>query len=111
MRNTERWERGFMALSKFHAREGHCCPWRHHIEGKFKLGQWVSVQRYRRDLVPTERKRRLGCDRVCLGLARSSLGGRLRSSFEVQAAQGTLLRTDLSQRRKFQIRILDFHPA
>jgi hypothetical protein len=57
--NTERWERGFAALSKFRAREGHCCPWRHHVEGGFKLGQWVSVQRYRKHLVPVERKRRL----------------------------------------------------
>jgi hypothetical protein len=57
--NTERWERGFAALSKFRAREGHCCPWRHHVEGGFKSGHWVSVQRYRKHLVPVERKRRL----------------------------------------------------
>ena len=57
--NTERWERGFAALSKFRAREGHCCPERRHIEGGFKLGQWVSTQRYCQDLVPVERKRRL----------------------------------------------------
>lgn len=56
--NTERWERGFAALSKFRAREGHSCRWRHHVEGGFKLGQWVSVQRYRKHLVPVERKRR-----------------------------------------------------
>jgi len=58
-RNKERWERGFAALSKFRARDGHCCPWRHHVEGKFKLGSWVSVQRYRVDYLPVERKRRL----------------------------------------------------
>ena len=57
--NTARWERGLAALTKFRAREGHCCPSRHHIEGKFKLGDWVSVQRYRKDLLPEERKRRL----------------------------------------------------
>jgi len=34
------------ALSKFRRRESHCCPSRHHMEGNFKLGQWVSVQRY-----------------------------------------------------------------
>ena len=54
-----RWERGFAALRKFRAREGHCCPSRRHIEGGFNLGQWVSVQRYRKEFVPTERKRRL----------------------------------------------------
>jgi Helicase associated domain len=57
--NIERWERGFTALSKFRAREGHCCPSRHFVESKFKLGQWVSVQRYRKDVLPVERKRRL----------------------------------------------------
>ena len=54
-----RWERGFAALRKFRAREGHCCPSRHHVEGKFKLGDWVSVQRYRKEFLPAERKRRL----------------------------------------------------
>jgi hypothetical protein len=29
------------------------------MEGNFKLGQWVSIQRYREDSVPVERKRRL----------------------------------------------------
>jgi hypothetical protein len=53
------WEGGFAALRKFRAREGHCCPSRWHLEGDFELGQWVSVQRYRKDLLPIERKRRL----------------------------------------------------
>jgi hypothetical protein len=57
--NTDRWERGFAALSKFRARKGHCCPSRPHVEGGFRLGQWVSVQRYYRDLISPERKRRL----------------------------------------------------
>jgi helicase associated protein len=54
-----RWERGFAALRNFRAREGHCCPSRRHVEGGFELGQWVSVQRYRKDVLPLERKRRL----------------------------------------------------
>ena len=58
-KHLARWDRGFAALSNFRRREGHCCPWRHHVEGNVKLGQWVSVQRYRKDLVPLERKRRL----------------------------------------------------
>jgi len=57
--NTERWVRGFAALSKFREREGHCRPSEDHIEDKFNLGQWVSVQRYRKDLLPVERRRRL----------------------------------------------------
>jgi len=57
--NIDRWEKGFAALSKFRARKGHCLPPRRHVEGNFKLGQWVSVQRYREDQIPEERKRRL----------------------------------------------------
>jgi hypothetical protein len=57
--NTDRWETGFAALSKFRAREGHCCPSRHHVERNFNLGSWVSTQRYHKDLLPCERKRRL----------------------------------------------------
>ena len=56
---VELWARGFAALSKFRAREGHCCPSRYYIEDNFKLGQWVSVQRYRKDLLPVKRKRLL----------------------------------------------------
>ena len=57
--NIDRWEQGFAALRKFRARAGHCLPPRRYVEGKFKLGQWVSVQRYLEDRVPAERKRRL----------------------------------------------------
>ena len=57
--NSDRWEKGFAALSRYRVRKGHCCPSRRHVEGNFKLGQWVSTQRYRKDLLPLERKRRL----------------------------------------------------
>jgi hypothetical protein len=57
--NAERWESGFAALSKFRAREGHCCPSRNHVERGFKLGQWVSIQCYHKHFLPVERKRRL----------------------------------------------------
>ena len=56
---TDRWERGFAALSRFRARKGHCCPSRHHIEGQFKLGPWVTTQRYYKDNLSAKRKRRL----------------------------------------------------
>jgi len=52
-------ENGFAALSKFRAREGHCCPSRYHVEGEFTLGAWVSTQRYLKDKLSAERKRRL----------------------------------------------------
>jgi hypothetical protein len=57
--HKDRWERGFAALSKFRRRKRHCLPSRHHLEGKFKLGQWVATQRYLKDDLSVERKRRL----------------------------------------------------
>jgi hypothetical protein len=57
--NDKRWARGFAALTKFRRREGHYCPWQRHVEDNFRLGQWVSVQRYRKDFLPVERKRLL----------------------------------------------------
>ena len=60
--NTARWERGFAALSRFRKRSGHCCPPQTQLEGKFRLGRWVNVQRYHKDDLSVERKRRL--DRI-----------------------------------------------
>ena len=53
------WEKGFAALCKFHAREGHCCPPRNHVEDTFRLGLWVTNLRTRKGLLPLERERRL----------------------------------------------------
>lgn len=53
------WEIGFAALTKFKVREGHCRVPRYYIEGAYKLGQWVSVQRLNKDAMPTERGSRL----------------------------------------------------
>ena len=53
------WEEGFAALKNFKAREGHCRVPERHIEGTYKLGQWVGVQRRTRDTMPAERKQRL----------------------------------------------------
>src|SRR5690349_18679203 len=57
--HKDRWEQGFKALSKFRRRKGHCRPSRHHLEGEFKLGQWVVTQRYLKDDLSVERKKRL----------------------------------------------------
>jgi hypothetical protein len=57
--NIDRWEKGFAALSKFRARKGHCLPSSRHVEGKFNLGVWVRTQRYYKDNLSVERKRRL----------------------------------------------------
>jgi Helicase associated domain len=49
--HEETWERGFGALKKFKAREGHCQVPQSHLEGTFKLGQWVSVQRHFKNII------------------------------------------------------------
>jgi hypothetical protein len=40
------WGQGISALKQFCAREGHYDVPRFHIEGTYRLGQWVAVQRY-----------------------------------------------------------------
>jgi hypothetical protein len=57
--HEEAWERRFGTLKKFKAREGHCELRKSHLEGTFKLGQWVAVQRYSKDIIAADRKRRL----------------------------------------------------
>jgi hypothetical protein len=55
--NSEQtWQRGFSALKNFKRREGHCRVPRHHLEGNYKLGQWVAVQRYINDTLAPKRK-------------------------------------------------------
>ncbi len=53
------WEEGVAALTKFKAREGHCRVPRYYLEGEYKLGQWVSVQRLSRNDLSIERQKRL----------------------------------------------------
>ncbi len=53
------WEKGFAALEKFRAREGHCRAPQGYVEEGFKLGQWVADQRSRRDIIPAEQRQRL----------------------------------------------------
>jgi hypothetical protein len=56
---TTCWEEGYSALERFKAREGHCRIRIKHIEGTYRLGQWVSVQRERRNIMSVERRQRL----------------------------------------------------
>jgi hypothetical protein len=57
--SEQAWQRGFAALKKFNRREGHCRVPRFHLEGKYKLGQWVAVQRYSKDSLAADRRTRL----------------------------------------------------
>ena len=36
------WEQGFFALKAFKRKHGHCLVPRHHMQGKYRLGQWVK---------------------------------------------------------------------
>jgi Helicase associated domain len=60
--HKDHWEQGFAALCKFRGRKSHCCPPQRHLEGKYTLGSWVIIQRYRKDHLSVERKIRL--DRI-----------------------------------------------
>ena len=53
------WEKGFAALTKFNAREGHCLVPASHIERKFKLGQWVTILRRTKNKMSAKRRTRL----------------------------------------------------
>ena len=53
------WENGFVDLSGFKTREGHCRVPVDHKEGEFKLGFWVSSQREKRDAMHVERRNQL----------------------------------------------------
>ena len=58
------WDEGFKALLSFKEREGHCRVPRLHIEAGYRLGQWVTVQRYynRQLLLRPGRKARLDAE-------------------------------------------------
>ena len=51
---NEKWEEGFVKLSKYKEANGHCSvPARLNLDG-FPLGKWVSHQRNKRDSMPRE---------------------------------------------------------
>jgi superfamily II DNA or RNA helicase len=45
----KKWEKGFVAFLKFKKREGRSLVRADHIEGKFRLGRWVSKQRTKKE--------------------------------------------------------------
>jgi superfamily II DNA or RNA helicase len=56
---AKQWEQNFTALQKFRKCEGHCrVPYSHQVD-RLKLGQWVCVQRSRKDGLTTDRLKRL----------------------------------------------------
>ena len=53
------WETGFAHLKAFHEREGHCLVSQKQTADGFKLGQWVSNQRARREKLALSYQNRL----------------------------------------------------
>ncbi|MEE8550491.1 MAG: helicase associated domain-containing protein [Gemmatimonadota bacterium] len=55
------WDEGLAHLRRFVNREGHCKVPQGHMEGEYKLGQWVAVQRasYREGKLTPKRSERL----------------------------------------------------
>ena len=86
------WEEGFAALKKFQTREGHCFVPAAHLEGTYKLGAWVGVQRAKRRYYACRTKAAVGCHRICLGPTREGMGGGLCSANDFQSARGSLSR-------------------
>jgi hypothetical protein len=60
------------------------------------------VQRYRKDVLPIDRKRRLDAIGFVWGLARRSVGTKLCGALKVQTTEGTLLRADPSQGKRLE---------
>jgi Helicase associated domain/Helicase conserved C-terminal domain len=57
---AEQWEVGFQHLAAFVREHGHCRVLATHVTADgFPLGQWVKVQRRRKDRISAERKARL----------------------------------------------------
>ncbi len=53
------WDEGFAALMAFKMRERHFRVPECHIEGSFKLGNWVSIQRSTKDFMTSDHRQRL----------------------------------------------------
>lgn len=56
---TDGWERAYESLKAFVEREGHARVPKELLEGDFRLGQWVTDQRVKRDKMPDSQRERL----------------------------------------------------
>jgi hypothetical protein len=57
---SDQWEEGFSHLKQFSEREGHCrVQDRYKADDGYRLGQWVSNQRARKESIPPDRRQRL----------------------------------------------------
>jgi Helicase associated domain len=56
---ADQWEEGFRHLKAFVSERGDCkVSFSHRSADGYRLGQWVQVQRRRRDTMPAEQKTR-----------------------------------------------------
>lgn len=56
---TDGWKRAYGFLKAFVEREGHARVPKEHVEVDFRLGQWVTDQRVKRDKMPDSQRERL----------------------------------------------------
>jgi Helicase associated domain len=57
---SDQWEDGFSRLKEFSQREGHCRVLHDHkCDNGYRLGQWVTAQRRKKDRMASDRRQRL----------------------------------------------------
>jgi hypothetical protein len=57
---SDKWEEGFSYLKSFGDREGHCrVPVRYKVNGDYRLGVWVQIQRRNKETIHLDRRQRL----------------------------------------------------
>ena len=81
---AQQWEVGFQHLAAFVREHGHCRVLATHVAADgYRLGQWVKVQRRRKNRMSAERKARLDALGFRLGCASRSMGRRISASKSV----------------------------
>lgn len=80
----EEWEAAFLLLQQFSLRAGHCRVPVSHMEGSFRLGGWVNVQRTDREKLSPSRIEKLNS----LGFVWDAMAERWHAGFKLLKAYG-----------------------